>query len=1038
MKKLLFIALTLISTLAFGQNDITRTNPVGNNPANTSTFNKSSVRDANLTAVLNLRIPVYTSFSLRNAKDSIGYVMYNTSIGRMGIYKGGGVWDTISTSGTSSLLNYYTKTQSNARFAPLTRSLTINGTTQTLASDRTWSVGTVTSLGLTPGTGISVSGSPVISSGSITVTNTLPDQTVVLNNGTGISNTGTYPNFTVTNTLPDQTVVLNAGTGISTSGTYPNFTITNTAPSSGGTVISITPGYGLTPQTPITSSGSFGVDTTDIQSVINFFPKGDIRYALKSRTISSGTGLLGGGDLSANRTISADTTFLRTGANSESLAGLQTRFSLKENISNKAIDFTTVNNTLYPTVLAVKTYADGLVVGLLNDRGSYDASTNLYPSTGGSGTGGAIKKGNLWAISVPGTLGGVAVGVGDWIRALIDSPGQTASNWGIVEGNFGYVPENVANKATDLTSPNDTKYPTTLAVSTGLSTKQPVLSGSGLVKSTGGTISYITDNSTNWNTAYGWGNPSGVYLPLTGGTLTGDLSLTNAEIQLNTGYAVYYNGGTRSVYTYYNSAANQLVISNNVAGGTIGIGSNILINTSTGALTGTSATLNSTGTHLTYQRSGTTQWQQYVGSGNDFVNYASGNTYFYVYTNGVERLALNSTALALTVPLTGTSATFSGKGSFGGSAIGTFNAYSNLTLGSTSTANSGLVIASSTTGNGLIEFADGVTGNQAYRGFIQYDHTNDKMYFGTGGATRYTIDASGNNTWTGSGTFGGTLNLPANNNINIGGGRLASWNTSAYLYIGDIDNDFTNLVIRQAGVDALTFSGSQAANFSSSVTATSFSGAATGLTGTASSLTAGAIVSQANSATITASSSATANTLAQRDANGYLRAVYFYDDNTSVGASGITSIYGGAGDKYIYKFSSAAVQSFLGLGSNAYTSTTYAPIASPALTGVPTAPTASTGTNNTQIATTAFVQSELTTKGVKGSGTVLIAGDGTTSVFDLTGLTYGAGVVVTAASADAVGLTYYIRQTLPSYQWVIDFASAPASGTSLRFNYVHY
>ena len=52
--------------------------------------------------------------------------------------------------------------------------------------------------------------------------------------GTGIS----YDSITgvITNSAPDQTVVLNAGTGISTSGTYPNFTITNTSPSLGGDV----------------------------------------------------------------------------------------------------------------------------------------------------------------------------------------------------------------------------------------------------------------------------------------------------------------------------------------------------------------------------------------------------------------------------------------------------------------------------------------------------------------------------------------------------------------------------------------------------------------------------------------------------------------------------------------------------------------------------------------------------------------------------------------------------------------------------------
>lgn len=33
---------------------------------------------------------------------------------------------------------------------------------------------------------------------------------------------------------------------------------------------------------------------------------------------------------------------------------------------------------------------------------------------------------------------------------------------------LGFTPENVANKATDLTSPDNTKYPTTLAVNTAI------------------------------------------------------------------------------------------------------------------------------------------------------------------------------------------------------------------------------------------------------------------------------------------------------------------------------------------------------------------------------------------------------------------------------------------------------------------------------------------------------------------------------------------------------------------------------------------
>lgn len=53
-----------------------------------------------------------------------------------------------------------------------------------------------------------------------------------------------------------------------------------------------------------------------------------------------------------------------------------------------------------------------------------------------------------------------------------------------------------------------------------------------------------------------------------------------------------------------------------------------------------------------------------------------------------------------------------------------------------------------------------------------------------------------------------------------------------------------------------------------------------------------------------------------------------------------------------------------GLGSNAYTSTAYAPLASPALTGTPTAPTPAATSNDTTIATTAFVMNAFTANDV--------------------------------------------------------------------------
>lgn len=153
----------------------------------------------------------------------------------------------------------------------------------------------------------------------------------------------------------------------------------------------------------------------------------------------------------------------------------QSEISLKENLSNKAIDFSIVNDTLYPSVQAAKTYADNLVVGLLNDRGSWDASSNLFPTTGGSGTSGAIRKGDMWFVSVGGILAGKTVTVGDSFRALVNTPAQTASNWSVLEANIGYVPENIVNKSDSFTLSSSTTYSTTKALVDGLATKQATI-----------------------------------------------------------------------------------------------------------------------------------------------------------------------------------------------------------------------------------------------------------------------------------------------------------------------------------------------------------------------------------------------------------------------------------------------------------------------------------------------------------------------------------------------------------------------------------
>lgn len=168
-------------------------------------------------------------------------------------------------------------------YVPTTRTLTINGTSYDLSADRSWTIpagGTVTSVELAAGTGISLSGTnPITTSGTITVTNDAPDQIVSLSTtGTGLSVTGTYPSFTLENTLPDEIVSLTTtGTGLSVTGTYPSFTLENTAP---GTTYTVNNGLTESPANNFQLGGSLLQNTTI---------DGSNSYELNFITLSSST-----------------------------------------------------------------------------------------------------------------------------------------------------------------------------------------------------------------------------------------------------------------------------------------------------------------------------------------------------------------------------------------------------------------------------------------------------------------------------------------------------------------------------------------------------------------------------------------------------------------------------------------------------------------------------------------------------------------------------------------------------------------------------
>jgi hypothetical protein len=67
--------------------------------------------------------------------------------------------------------------------------------------------------------------------------------------------------------------------------------------------------------------------------------------------------------------------------------------------------------------------------GTHSARGNYDASTGVFPSSGGSGGAGAIVAGDRWTVNVQGSIYGVLCIVSTKITCINSTPGQDPENW---------------------------------------------------------------------------------------------------------------------------------------------------------------------------------------------------------------------------------------------------------------------------------------------------------------------------------------------------------------------------------------------------------------------------------------------------------------------------------------------------------------------------------------------------------------------------------------------------------------------------------
>ena len=248
-----------------------------------------------------------------------------------------------------------------------------------------------------------------------------------------------------------------------------------------------------------------------------------------------------------NRT-NADASTLSS-ANNYTDAGLATKQNALSGLGFVKINGTTIsydNTTYYPnsnpnnyltSTNAASTYIPLTQKGAINGVATLGSDGKVpnsqIPALAISETFPVASESSMLALSSA-EQGDVAVRT-DISKSFIltQSPASTLSNWQelltptdavqSVNGQAGNVSLTTAN----IPDSTNKRYQTdnqnsfndaTSSIQTQLNSKQPSLSGTGIVKSTGGTISYLTDNSSNWNTAFGWGNHTGLYAPITGGT----------------------------------------------------------------------------------------------------------------------------------------------------------------------------------------------------------------------------------------------------------------------------------------------------------------------------------------------------------------------------------------------------------------------------------------------------------------------------------------------------------------------------------------
>jgi hypothetical protein len=310
-----------------------------NGTFNNGTFNGNVLIDGNLfvsgsntsLSVQNLQVAdafLYLNSGSNSTNPDMGFAgNYND-----GTYHHAGFFRDASDAGTWKVFEnygpepdadiYIDTSHATFRLAPFAaakiNAASITGSLQGNASTASkWATARTITLGGDLSGNVSIDGS-----GDVTLTATVAADSVALGTdttgnyvaslvaGTGISlsnNSGEGATPTITNSAPDQTVVLTAGSNVSISGTYPNFTIAST-----DTNTTYTAGTGLSLTSTTFSIDSSVVTLSGAQTLTNKTIGGgqlvdasvaNAKLTNSAVTVTAGTGMSGGGAVSLGSSV---------------------------------------------------------------------------------------------------------------------------------------------------------------------------------------------------------------------------------------------------------------------------------------------------------------------------------------------------------------------------------------------------------------------------------------------------------------------------------------------------------------------------------------------------------------------------------------------------------------------------------------------------------------------------------------------------------------------------------------------------------------